>query len=266
LPRIILFAVPAALISACIPNDYLSTPPTVAACKGAVPGTMRVASYNVASGAKSSLDDIAKVISDISPDVIALQEVNDGALSGGGQDQVKVLADKLGYQPIYAATLSRGGIGTYGIGLLSRYPFTTIERIDLRVFGAAEPRVAIDAVVCAGEKPIRIFATHADVWDPQPNIDTLASHLDAHVVSPTIVMGDLNEKPTEPGPKELESHGLTDLIGKYAEGPTFWSDNKRIDYVMADDSLSKLATGAAIGTSKASDHYPVWADFDLSHY
>jgi endonuclease/exonuclease/phosphatase family metal-dependent hydrolase len=263
--RITLFAVCALAASSCFPSDSMSAPVITPQCVGSVPGTMRVASYNIASGAKSSLDEIGKVIEQISPDILALQEVNDGALSGGGQYQAKVLADRLGYQFIYAATLSRAGIGTYGISLLSRYPLTDVNRIDMRVPWAAEARTAIDATVCAGEKRIRIVATHTDVWQPQACIDILAKHFDAHVSTPTVLLGDLNEQPTEAGPVELESHGLTDLIGRLAEGPTFWADNKRIDYVMADDTLTRLATGAGIGQEKASDHLPVWVDFNLAN-
>jgi endonuclease/exonuclease/phosphatase family metal-dependent hydrolase len=263
--RNILFVLTAlALAPACIPNDTFQAPPPAKQCTGSMPGTMRVASYNVASGQKSSMDEIANIIGEISPDIIALQEVNVGAAGGDGRDQPALVADKLGYQKIYAATVTRGGIGTYGIALLSRYPILSSSRIDLSGVGWAEPRVVIDATICVGDKPVRVLATHTDVWQPQPGIDQLSAHLDPHVKSPTLLMGDLNEQPTEAGLVELEAHGLHDDVGRFAEGPTYWSDNKRIDYVMSDDSLNALATGAGIGTEKASDHLPVWVDFDTA--
>jgi endonuclease/exonuclease/phosphatase family metal-dependent hydrolase len=265
--RNILFVLTAlALAPACIPNDTFQAPPTPTTqkCAGPVPGTMRVASYNIASGQKSSLDEIINIIGQISPDIIALQEINVGAAGGDGRDQPQVVADKLGYQKIYAATVTRGGIGTYGIALFSRYPILNSTRIDLRTPLEAEPRVAIDATVCAGSKQLRVIATHADVWAPQPGIDQLSTHLAQPVTTATLLMGDLNEQPTEAGVVELEAHGLHDVVGRFDDVPTYWSDNKRIDYVMADSTLNALATGAGVGTEHASDHLPVWADFDLS--
>jgi len=256
-------ALASALASSCIANDTLKVPDTVPKCVGSVPGTMRVASYNVASGQKSSIDQIADYIGTFSPDIIALQEVNVGAAGGDGRDQPAVIADKLGYQKIYAATVTRGGIGTYGIALLSRYPILSVTRIDMRTQWEAEPRVIIDATVCAGDKPIRVLATHTDVWKPQPGFDQIAKLLAPHPSGPTLLIGDLNEQPTEAGPLELQGDSLHDLIGHFAEGPTFWSDDKRIDYVFADDTLNALATGGAIGQEKLSDHLPVWADFNL---
>jgi endonuclease/exonuclease/phosphatase family metal-dependent hydrolase len=254
-----------ALAPACIANDTFNTPQLTKACVGSVPGTMRVASYNVASGQKSSMDEITNVIQGISPDIIALQEVNVGAAGGDGRDQPALVAGKLGYEKIYAATVTRGGIGTYGIALLSRYPILSATRIDMRTQFEAEPRVAIDATICAGDKPLRVIATHTDVWKPEPGIDDLATHLDAHVSKPTLLLGDLNVQPTEAGLIVLENHGLHDTLARFTTGPTYWSDNKRIDYVLTDDTLNAKATGAGIGTEKASDHLPVWVDFDLSN-
>jgi endonuclease/exonuclease/phosphatase family metal-dependent hydrolase len=248
----------------CIPDKTLILPSMVEQCEGEVPKSLRIASYNVKSGAETSLTQVREVISGISADVVALQEVNVNVKKGGEADQVGTLGHPLGYQSIYAATLSRGGIGTYGIGLLTRLPVKSVRRIELAYAqGAAEPRVAIDAIVCAGHMPIRIIATHADVWRPAPDIKILAAELGEETTTPTILLGDLNVKPNDPAVEWIASKGLTDLIGKYSEGPTFWSRPKRLDYLFVNDSLAEKAVGASIGTIKASDHYPVWADFNF---
>jgi endonuclease/exonuclease/phosphatase family metal-dependent hydrolase len=249
----------------CIPNETLITPPLVTACTGPVPSALRAATYNIKSGSQTSLQEVGDVLAGIAPDIVALEELNyDPKQSNADADQPRVLSDRLGQHYVFAAALSRGGSHLYGIALSSRFPFKSVSRIDLRALGAAEPRVAIDATLCVGSKEVRVIATHADVWQPMPGIATVASHLDAQVSSPTLVLGDLNVKATDTAASELlTSHGLTDLIAKYAEGPTFWSDNKRIDYIFADAWLTAHSTGAAIGNIKASDHFPVWADFAL---
>jgi len=262
LPRIapLLFAV----CLSCIPDKTLILPTMVERCEGEVPPSLRVASYNVESGSETSLARVREVIGGISADVVALQEVNVDLKKGGEADQVTTLAQPLGYQSIYAATLSRGGIGTYGIALLSRLPVMSVRRIELPdAIGSAEPRVAIDAIVCVGKMPIRIIATHADVWQPTRNLELLAGELEGS--TPTILLGDLNVKPNDPELERIKAHGLIDLIGKFSEGPTFWARPKRLDYVFVDSSLAQWAVGASIGSSRASDHHPVWADFALPH-
>jgi endonuclease/exonuclease/phosphatase family metal-dependent hydrolase len=247
---------------ACIPNETMVVAESmVPQCSGEVPKTMRVASYNVKSGAQSSLAEVGDVLVQIHPDVVALQEIN---VDPEHEDQAKILAGRLGFPYVYAAALSRGLSHTYGIALISRFPLKKVDRIDLRAVGAAEPRVAIDAQMCVGNTELRVLATHADVWAPAPNIDTLCQHLAPTVTQKTLLLGDLNVMPTERSPKEIEAHGLTDVIGKLSEGPTFWSADKRIDYVFVDSSLMPKVIDAAIGTSKASDHYPVWVDIAMN--
>lgn len=168
----------AAVFLSCIPDKTLIVPPMVERCEGEVPRSLRVASYNVKSGVESSLSRVREVIAGLSANVVALQEVNVDVKRTGEADQVATLGQPLGYQSIYAATLSRMGLGTYGIGLLTRLPVKSVRRIELSASGAAEPRVAIDATLCAGALPIRVIATHADVWQPVPNLETLATELE----------------------------------------------------------------------------------------
>ena len=249
----------------CIPDKTLIVPAMVERCEGPVPPSLRIASYNVKSGVESSLAEVREVIGGISADVVALQEVNVD-VKRAGADQVATLGQPLGYQSIYAATLSRGGIGTYGIGVLTRLPVKSVRRIELAASGAAEPRVAIDATLCAGKLPIRVIATHADVWQPEENLKTLAGELDERISSPTILLGDLNVKPGHPSVESIAAHGLVDLIGQLSEGATFWPRPKRLDYLFVDSLLAQWATGAGIGTSRASDHHPVWADFAIPEH
>jgi endonuclease/exonuclease/phosphatase family metal-dependent hydrolase len=254
--RFLIFAVLSVLSSvACVPNSTLIVPNLVAECSAPPPQGLRIASYNVKSGTQTSLEAVAAAIAHIDADIVALQELS-------GEKQAETLARQVGLDYVYAATLSRGST-SYGIGLLSRRPLHSVKRIELKARWAAEPRVAIDAVVCLGGMDVRVIATHADVWQPGPNIAELAAHLDTPVNGPTVVLGDLNVKPEEAPTAVISQHGLTDLIGKFAEGPTFWSDNKRLDYLYVDPSLEAMATGAAIGTDRSSDHLPIWADFAI---
>ena len=136
-----------------------------------------------------------------------------------GDDQVKTLAARLGYPYVYASALSRGMSHTYGIALISRFPLSRVERINLWTAGAAEPRVTIDATVCVGAMPVRVLATHADVWQPSPNLEEVRKHLASTVTEKTIVLGDFNVEPGDGPAERFTRNGLVDLIGKQAEGP-----------------------------------------------
>ena len=247
----------------CTPN-YTLVEPSLTACDPTAPraGVLRVASYNLKSGLETSLDQVASAIEQLSPDIIGLQEVDRFVDRTGKVDQAKVLADRLGYQEIYAAAIDRGG-GSYGIALLTRLPVASVNRVNLTALGSYEPRVAIDAQVCVGPQSLRVVATHADVLAASANVAALAARFAPSVGQGLIILGDLNEKPSGTGPKKLRSAGLQDLIGAKAEGVTFWPNSSRIDYLFVDGPLSEHAVSAGIEQNKASDHYPVYVDFDL---
>ncbi len=251
-------------LAACTPNYTFVTPAFSSCPAGAVgPSRLRVASYNLKSGLETNLDQVADAIGEISPDVIGLQEVDHFVHRTGNVDQAKVLADRFGYQEIFAGAIDRGG-GAYGIALLTRLPIESASRIDLQATGTYEPRVAIDARVCVGPQALRVVTTHADVIAATANVATLASRIAGGVGRGLIFMGDLNEGPTGGGPKSMVRTGMVDVIGLKAEGITFWPNKSRIDYLFVDPPLREHVVSAAIDQNKASDHYPVYADFDFS--
>lgn len=255
-------------LSACAtPSNLFIRPPVVQCSQEQAPrGSVRVASYNIRSGLSSSIEEIGNVLQGIDADVVALQEVDVGVDRSGRINQAKVLADRLGYQYAFAATIKRGG-GDYGIAMLSRLPFARIDRIDLRAGAALEPRVAIDADLCVDNRRLRVIAVHADVfpWSAAANAKALAKHIGPTAGKWVLVAGDLNAVPSDSAPKSLELAGLFDLLGRRAEGPTFLGSGtpRRIDYILVDHSLFKDATDAGRVQTPASDHIPVFADLKL---
>ena len=257
-------------VACATPSKVFLTPPMVA-CGTAAPGaeqpSVRVVSYNIRSGLSSSIHDIGDVLQSLDADVVALQEVDVGVKRSGRINQAKVLADRLGYQYVFAATIKRGG-GDYGIALLSRLPISRVDRIDLKAGGAFEPRVAIDADLCVDGRPLRVIATHADVfpWSATANARTLARHIGATRGKWVLVAGDLNATPAADAPRSLESRGLFDLVGRLAEGPTFLGAGspRRIDYIFVDhDLLAGASDAGRLDATGISDHIPVFADLKL---
>ena len=217
-----------------------------------------VGNYNIKSGVWTSLDEVGTVLLGMNADVIALEEVDRGMKRSGSVDESEVLAKRLGAEHVFAGTLNFDG-GTYGIALLSKLPIVNVARFDLPRANGFEPRVAIDATVCAGKTPLHVIAAHADFlpWSSEAQAKAIAQHIgnDRGVV----VLGDFNAAPSATGMKGLISqHG--DALAQYDEGATFPGTDTRIDYILT----SRGVTAAKRVQSKASDHFAVMATINLA--
>lgn len=256
-----------ALLTGCSqPSDTLDAP-ELSACEGEAPLTrpLRVATYNIKSGLWSSLDEVGDVLEALDADVIALQEVDRLTSRTNGQDQAKELAERLGMKHAFAAARTEGG-GDYGVALLSRLPFREVRRIALESGNMTlEPRVALDATLCLGERELRAVSVHADVypWAAADHARSLAAALEATKRDGQVlrlVAGDLNATPDADGPLALVGAGLVDVIASIGEVATFL--DQRIDYVLADRPLADGLLDVDVIDSDASDHRPVITEMD----
>ncbi len=258
-----------ALFTGCVQSadDFESS--ALAECDEAMaaPESVRFVSYNIRSGTSSSVEQVGDEIENLQPDIVALQEVNKGVSSRGGDDQARMLADQLGFHFVYAAASEKED-GTAGVALLTRFPIQSAERHDLKGNLAREPRVAIDAQVCTGgASPTRVVATHTDLlpWSATDAAKDIAENVLRGDVDATFVMGDLNSLPGWEAVKTLLSRGFVDVIGQVAEGSTYIRDflPRRLDYILASDDIAPRVTDAGIHHEEggeASDHLPIYVD------
>lgn len=262
----LLFVSCLAVVSACAPASGAFVTSSLEACDPAT-GTptraLRVVSFNIRAGLSSSLEAVGEVIAGLEPDVVALQEVDVGVERTGRVDQPAVLAERLGMQRVFAGAIKREG-GDYGVALLSRFPITRAERVELRDGSALEPRVAIDASVCVNGSEVRVVSVHADMWPwaAEANTKALAEALKARSLKPAIIAGDLNATPQEGAVGALLGVGLIDVLRARDEGRTFLGSSRRIDYILADDGLDLRVTAAGRVEAEVSDHVPVFAEFE----
>lgn len=101
-------------------------------------GNVRIVTYNIHKGIggvdrRYRLDRVAEALSHCQPDIALLQEVDDGVPRSRHERQVELLADATGlthvaYQQNVSLTL-----GHYGNAVLSRFPLTSAEDLDLSV-------------------------------------------------------------------------------------------------------------------------------------
>lgn len=240
------------------PSGLLVEPQTYAAsCADNAPldRPLKVANYNIKSGLWSSLDDVAAVVEALDADVIALEEVDNGLERSDRVDQSDLLARRIGAERVFAGAWEKDG-GSYGIALLSRVPVLQSERFELPEANGFEPRVGIDASVCAGDEELRVVASHLDFlpWSAKAHADAIGERIEGD--RDVVVAGDFNIPPEHESIVGIVERGFKDVIGEFTDAPTFADD--RIDYVMTD----RKASDARVVDSDASDHKPVFVEVD----
>lgn len=255
-------AVAVASFAGCsVPADTFIRPTAQGGClaSDAAPSSLRFVTYNIKAGQESSIDVIGDVLADLRPDVVALQEVDRDADRSAHRDQARDLADRLGMQPAYAATKKLAGGGDFGVAILSRLPYALVERFDLPSEGSFEPRVALAADVCVGERSVRVFSHHSDLQPlaRQAQHEALVDLARPHVGKGVVLGGDLNDTVQASSIRALVDVPLNDVGAAIDDMPT--CDGRRIDFVLADDALAGDAPDIEVIETDASDHYPVLA-------
>lgn len=234
----------------------------MSACTGESTATkLKVVTWNIKWATLSSLETLGDLLEEQDADVVALQEVDHNAERTGNVDQAGELAERLGMNYAFAAAREEG-TGDFGVALLSKLPFADAERIELPAQNPLEPRVALDAGLCAGGRVVRAVTTHIDVfpWAGVENTRFLAKHMEEAVGSGSMVIGDFNASPGDEQVRNVVDDGMTDTFLPFGDGGTF--GDRRIDYVLVDEPL-KTVTDGKILDSDASDHKPMVIEMTL---
>ncbi len=130
--------------------------------------SIRIVSYNIRHGEgldrRVDLKRIAKVISALKPDLVALQEVDKNCKRSGNQDIAAELGRLTGMQHRFGRFMDYQN-GEYGMAILSRLPI--METIRHSLPKGAEPRCAFEVKVqVAGlPSPVSFVCIHNDWTD-----------------------------------------------------------------------------------------------------
>ena len=224
-----------------------------------------MATYNVHCGVgtdgRRDLDRIARVIDEIAPDVIAIQEVM-SCDPGRSTDQVAELAQKLGMRAVVGSTF-RHFDGTYGNAILTRVPVGAVRRLDISQPGR-EPRGALDLDLHPGMHPLRVIATHLGLRPTERNrqLNRLLQAEPGSLAHPLVLLGDFNSwLPTARVLRRMrERFGPQPAPRSYpSTRPLFPLDRIWVEPRTALRHLGVHDSSAAVC---ASDHLPVWARID----
>jgi len=206
---------------------------------------------------------IARVIRELEPDIVALQEVSSESNGRVESLQMKYLADQTGLQAIPGPTIVKHN-SEYGNVLMSRYPVLDSRCLDISVPGR-EPRGAIDAAIEINGARVRVIVSHLGLRAKERHyqVDELLRMLKEQPRSPVLLMMDHNEWwPLSPCLRALHDH-----LGKPPAPGTFPSfapilSHDRI-WVKPQQAVITVERHATPLTRIASDHLPLKALIDI---
>ena len=207
---------------------------------------------------------------DIDPDIIGLQEVENGRMTSQGIDMAFWLAKRLNMYYFYFPAVNEHA---YGLALLSKYPILSAS--GYQIPSISLERVLIHGVIKLNETlEIDVFVTHLGLinWDEdlaaQVNF-VIQKTNEVNVTSTKILMGDFNLEYNSSQILPVYAY-FNDTLGGVPRPKTFPSINlfdestKSIDYIFAA-VFKVIVDGHALtdflpGNSPSefgSDHLPV---------
>jgi endonuclease/exonuclease/phosphatase family metal-dependent hydrolase len=239
-----------------------------------------VLTYNIHHGEAMDgafdYERLAKVITDLDPDVVALQEVDRGTLRASGVDQPALLEALTGMTAVFGHALIYEG-GEYGEALLSRWPLDQVRSYHLPFEPDQEPRTALAALVMPdnGLPEFVLVGTHLDHTSEATRLEQaqrINRVLPAAGGPPIILAGDLNARPGSRPMNELLTERWIDAIAPRsridyvltrAGDPWNVSEVTIVDEQVVSDHRPVLAVLEWTGAAEASGVEPIVSTFDL---
>ena len=239
---------------------------------------IKVLTYNIYHGelannpGKPNLDSIAKLINQIQPDFVALQEVDSSTgrserLYGKRTDLVKELAAKTKMFGYFGKALEFEG-GSYGEGILSKTPLK-VNTLSLPIPAGGEPRTLLYTNTrLANGQNIIFGGTHLCHQSDSNRIAQVESldQLYRSLLVPSIVCGDFNFENTEAPYKIMMNYWRDAAEVRTIPRNTFSSDNptKRIDYLFVTKRGNWKLINAEVFPVTYSDHLPALFTLELT--
>ncbi len=233
---------------------------------------LRVLTYNIhhAEGVdrKLDLERIGRVINDVRPDVVALQEVDQGVERTDRVDQPAVLSRLTKMHVVFGDNIQFGG-GKYGNVILSRFPISRSRNHRLPNRDKGEQRGALEASIDVPDwpQPLVFFATHLDHrkddrerHESAQAINSLAAKRAEH---PTLLAGDLNDTADSRTLREF-ARSWTQANDKPLSTVPVKEPSRQIDFILFRSmNCWKSIEVKVLPESVASDHRAMLAVLEL---
>jgi endonuclease/exonuclease/phosphatase family metal-dependent hydrolase len=246
--------------------------------------TIRAMTYNIHScvnmDGKVRPERIAGVIDELSPDVVAIQEVDAGIPRTHHQDQAKIIGEMLGMDFRFFPVVKNGD-QKYGLAILSRFPFEDVRvgrlpslypKLKLNL----EKRGVMWAILKTASGPMHFFNTHLSLYRLERRKQSKALLGKDWLMAvpkeePLVFCGDLNAGSLSPVYRRLSRY-LMDVQKTPRRSrrskPTFPSRRPlfRIDHMFISRHLKTLNAVVPVNENSrlASDHLPLSADLEIN--
>jgi endonuclease/exonuclease/phosphatase family metal-dependent hydrolase len=235
----------------------------------------RLLTYNIHKGIggvdrRYRPERVIEAIAHCEPDIVLLQEVDDGVPRSRRDRQVDLLADGLSlpHRAYQRNVILREG--NYGNAILSRFPLYDIRHLELTV--PLKKRRRGLAVHCrlrfeGHQKTLLIFNLHLGLAGFERSmqlrrflISDILKH--AHASTPVIAAGDFNDVWGGLGKRLLEPAGFLPACRQIKTFPAFLP-MRPLDriYFRGQLHLDHAFASRTATAREASDHLPVVADF-----
>ena len=244
----------------------------VTGAAAAKPFRIRVLCYNIHHGEgvdkKLDLKRIAKVILSVSPDVVALQEVDRKAKRTNHVDQPAELARLTKMRVVFEKNIDFQG-GQYGNAVLLKLPVVKYKNIHLPSFDNGEQR---GVLICelkpkSLKQPILFLCTHLDHRPNDRERLAAAKRINELIaersVVPTILAGDLNATRDSAVLKTMAKQWK---IANEKELPTIpvTKPKRQIDFILFRPAGRwKTVEIRVLDEAVASDHRAIFAVLEL---
>ncbi|MFT7486617.1 MAG: endonuclease/exonuclease/phosphatase family metal-dependent hydrolase [Candidatus Paceibacteria bacterium] len=227
---------------------------------------LRVLAYNIKHGlgmdGKLDLERVAQLIQSFDPDIVTLQEVDNGCSRSGGVQQAAWLAEACGMYSAFGAFMPYQG-GEYGMAVLSRHPI--LDSHNLRLPDGSEPRTALGIRVATTQGELIVCGIHLynTEIERMQQATVLTDHF-AEANCPVILAGDFNSEPGSVVMEYLVQNWT--LIPKTGDPLTFPADvpDREIDFCWVHHGT--IVTDAflrVIDEKVISDHRPLLLEIRL---
>ncbi len=217
--------------------------------------TLRVLTYNIHHGqgtdGRFDYERLAKVVNDLAPDIVALQEVDRETDRVSGLDQAALLSERCQMHYVFGPAMPFQN-GQYGQAILSRFPFDKMTVHTLPQHLGREPRVAVEThITVEGIGALVFISTHLCHQDNDVRLmqtRRLAELFADQGGPPLILAGDFNARADSDPMRVLLEEGWIDTI----------APKSIIDYILVRASDPwKIREVVIVDEPVVSDHDPI---------
>ncbi|MBK0379696.1 endonuclease/exonuclease/phosphatase family protein [Mucilaginibacter segetis] len=213
-----------------------------------------------------NVDTIAGVINKQAPDLVGIQEVDNGTARSGNINEAAILAQKTGMHYRFFKAINYDG-GEYGLTILSRYPIRSEKQIALPRVMDGEARILCYVTLNIPGKGNLIFAnTHLDAQHADGNRIVQVGRIMREfnkTHTPVIITGDFNSAPSQQTIQILDQYFRRSCVSGCPYTIPQINPDKTIDYIALKNEQWPVTDHRVIPETYASDHRPVIAVYQI---